>query len=549
MDSKTSRRTFIKVCATALVGAAAAACGATPTATPAPTATKPAAVAPTGAPATAPTATSAPKPTAVPTAAKPKLQKLNLMSFTALPAPTPRAENQYLQYIEKTLGIQLDFNWVPSADATAKLNTTLASGDIPDCIGCLANWTATVVQAAQAGAFLKLESIGLPKDTRGLPGLAVIKQLTWDNSAVNGVHYATVNQGVQFGICNVMRKDWLDKLGMTVPQTTTELKTVLEAFAKKDPDGNGKADSVGWGVGQGRPWAQGGWHLFYWPFGVPYKYGLDKAGKMTHADITDQMRAAVTFARDVYQTGAMNADFPSQPFATVRDEFAAGRVGGILGAIAAIYDSPQYGAALRKVVPTADLVAPDPMKAEGYQRVTYFQPGFNYLTLINGKYAKDTDAAWEIMKVISFWQDPANETLIQYGLKDVHHTVDAKGNIVTTDKGTADIQWMRSWGPRITETYQTANYVAADTMKNKIMPDTDRLVKFSIPDVSWGLWPDLGADNPEVELDKFATTTLEQMVQGKKPLSEWDAYVAEWKKRGGDRLLNGWNDAKQKAGR
>lgn len=541
MESKTSRRTFIKVCATALVGTAAAACGATPTATPAPAATKP--------PAAAATAASAPKPTVVPTAAKPKIQKLSIMTFTALPAPTPREDNQYQQYIEKALGIQLDFNWVPSADATAKLNTTLASGDIPDCIGCLGSWTATVVQAAQAGAFLKMESIGLPKDTHGLPGLAIIKQATWDNSAVNGVHYATVNQGVTFGQCNIIRKDWLDKLGLAVPQTTADLKTALEAMAKKDPDGNGKADTWGWGIGQGRPWAQGGWHQFYWPFGVPFKYGLTKDGKIIHADISDQMKAAVTFARQVYEAGAINTDFPSQPFATVRDEFAAGRIGGIFGAIAAIYDSPQYGAALRKVAPTANLIAPDPVKADGYERVTYLNPGFNYLTLINGKYAKDTEAAWDIMKVISFWQDPANTDFIQYGLKDIHYTVAADGAIQVTDKGTKDIQWMRSWGPRITETYQTANYVAADTLKNKIMPDTDRLMKLGIPDVTWGLWPDLGTDNPEVELDKFATTTFEQMVQGKKPLSDWDAFVAEWNKRGGQRLLDGWNQAKQKAGR
>lgn len=550
MERQTSRRAFIKVCATALVGAAAAACGATPTATPTkvPPTNTPVPPAAAQSPAVAaPTATKA--PIATPTVYKPKLQKVSIMASNPLPAPTPRVDNQYLQHIEKTLGVQLDFNWVPSADANAKLNTTLASGDVPDCIGNFASsWTPTLVQAAQSGAFLKLENIGLPKETRGLPGLAVVKPATWANSAVNGVHYATVNQGVQLGLCNVMREDWLEKLALAVPQTTTDLKAVLEAFAKKDPDGNGKADTWGWGIAQKRPWAQGGWYLFYWPFGVPFKYGLTKDGNIIHADISDQMRAAVAFAADVYQTGALNPDFPSQTGNSVRDEFAAGRIGGQLGAIAALYDSPQYGAGLRKVVPTAKLIAPDPVKADGHERVTYLMPGFNNLTLVSGKYNKDTDAAWDIMRVISFWQDPANEQFIQYGIKGVHHTVDANGVITVTDKGTNDIQYMRAWGPRVTETYQSSNYVLAETMEKKIKPDTDRLQKLGVPNNSWGLWPDLGTDNPETELDTFSTTTLEQMVQGKKPLSDWDNYVAEWKKRGGDRLLKGWNDAKQKAG-
>jgi len=41
----------------------------------------------------------------------------------------------------------------------------------------------------------------------------------------------------------ILRKDWLDKLGLSVPKTMDDLYEVAYAFAKKDPDGNGKADT------------------------------------------------------------------------------------------------------------------------------------------------------------------------------------------------------------------------------------------------------------------------------------------------------------------
>ncbi len=41
-----------------------------------------------------------------------------------------------------------------------------------------------------------------------------------------------------------INKTWLDKLGLGIPTTTEELRTVLRAFKTQDPNGNGKADEV-----------------------------------------------------------------------------------------------------------------------------------------------------------------------------------------------------------------------------------------------------------------------------------------------------------------
>ena len=45
----------------------------------------------------------------------------------------------------------------------------------------------------------------------------------------------------------VIRKDWLDKLGLAVPTSPEELMAVAVAFTEQDPDGNGKKDTFGYG--------------------------------------------------------------------------------------------------------------------------------------------------------------------------------------------------------------------------------------------------------------------------------------------------------------
>lgn len=42
-----------------------------------------------------------------------------------------------------------------------------------------------------------------------------------------------------------LRQDWMDKLGLKMPETTEELREVLRAFVNDDPNGNGKKDEIG----------------------------------------------------------------------------------------------------------------------------------------------------------------------------------------------------------------------------------------------------------------------------------------------------------------
>ena len=69
------------------------------------------------------------------------------------------------------------------------------------------------------------------------------------NSSFDGHAYGFASPGAiakNEGL--LIRKDWLDNLGLAVPTTLDELTEVLRAFTFDDPDGNGVDDTYGYGA-------------------------------------------------------------------------------------------------------------------------------------------------------------------------------------------------------------------------------------------------------------------------------------------------------------
>ena len=69
------------------------------------------------------------------------------------------------------------------------------------------------------------------------------------NTTINGHSYGLASPGSIIkneGL--LIRKDWLDKLGLDVPTNTDELMEVMRAFTFNDPDGNGRNDTYGYGA-------------------------------------------------------------------------------------------------------------------------------------------------------------------------------------------------------------------------------------------------------------------------------------------------------------
>jgi len=148
------------------------------------------------------------------------------------------------QIVKDKLGINLKLTNLPSseADQNTKINAAGAANTLPDLFMVSNEVFSTLVQKkllAPVDTMYKM----MPNRTAKL-----YDKDARDFTTIDGHSYALAqpgsivrNEGV------LIRKDWLDKLGLSVPKTTEEFFNVMKAFTEKDPDGNGKDDTYGYG--------------------------------------------------------------------------------------------------------------------------------------------------------------------------------------------------------------------------------------------------------------------------------------------------------------
>lgn len=106
-----------------------------------------------------------------------------------------------------------------------------------------------------------------------------------------------------------IRQDWLDALGLEMPQTADEYYNVLKAFKEQDPNGNGQADEIPFFASDAGEFVRvtqmlsgfrSGWFeedgkIYYAPFDKRYQQGLIMARKWYDEGLVD---------KEIYTRGA-----------------------------------------------------------------------------------------------------------------------------------------------------------------------------------------------------------------------------------------------------
>lgn len=148
-------------------------------------------------------------------------------------------EAPFFQDWQKRTGVKLKFTAPPSGQAKEALNVMLASGDLPDMIefNFLNDYPGGPEKAIADGYILKLNDLidqyapNLKKFLQEHPDID--KMVKTDNGSyyafpfIRGDEYLRVFQGP------IVRQDWLDELGLPVPETIDDWTNMLRAFKEK----------------------------------------------------------------------------------------------------------------------------------------------------------------------------------------------------------------------------------------------------------------------------------------------------------------------------
>lgn len=434
-----------------------------------------------------------------------------MADYTIAQPPSP--DNPVLKEFEKRTNTKLTVQWVPGGDYADRVNVALAAGDIADLIKIPNITTPLFRQMVKQGAFWDLTPF-----VKDYPNLVSLDPKVWNNTKIDGKNYAVpagrpLNGGGFFSI----RKDWLDKLGLKMPQTMDELYTVMKAFKDQAPDG--KKDTVGF--------TMRGANVIEEVFTGTVGKWKEKDGKLINMNLEPEVKESLNYQRKLYQEGLIPQDFPVLKETQYWELATSGRAGVTIETPEALFRYTMDQWKKDPKVAWTPMVSLSP-KAGGKAYVSQ-STGMNGVLAIPKTVPEEKMKA--ILKFINYGSGGDGLDLTLYGIKDVHYSV-VDGLKVANDKAVADSVGTASWGKMFSTPVVDLWQYAAGMPKEiyqRNMKIAEERGKISTGDPAIGLVSEtelkMGADYTKKIADMKT-----QVIIGKIPVEEWDKYVEQLKK-------------------
>ncbi|WP_127484074.1 extracellular solute-binding protein [Paenibacillus ehimensis] len=448
---------------------------------------------------------------------KPMDITITTIAFSA--APTGELEG--LKKIGEKFNVNLKINYIPANNITEKLNVLLASSDITDVMFVEDfNTTPSFLNAIDKGAFWELTP-----HIKNYPNLSKYPQNVFDNASIKGKLYSLPRvRPLDGSEALLLRKDWLDKLGLQPPKTMDELYNVLTAFAKNDPDGNGKADTYGLAL-FGSP-GPAGYLISMFGAGTGWQKGAD--GSITPNWMTPQAREAMQFWNKTFQSGGIVPDLPVMKSQQVRDMLVQGKAGA---AITNVSDAYKFNQDLKKANPNANLVAYEiPKAADG--KAHYEQAiGYYGQFLISKKVSEEK--LKRILEVYDYTATEEGYNLGTYGIKDTDFTIGADGSVTQTEEGKKKGYSGDSTGQWVTGYYNKYLRASVPGMPSDILEYNKKLVDTiagqSEPNPEFGLPKSAPFKEKGADWNKKINDMMINVIIGKATIEDWDKFVKTMK--------------------
>ena len=150
----------------------------------------------------------------------------------------------YFQEIERQTGVHVQFEEVKDSEWDTRLSLMFASGTYPDLIlrGSLDVEEYGVSQHLLLPLDTYMDQGKLPNYTEKMTE-ETRERLTSSDGHVYQLGFM-ISQNINTTGHFFINQAWLEKLGLSEPQTADELLEVLRAFRDRDPNGNGEADEI-----------------------------------------------------------------------------------------------------------------------------------------------------------------------------------------------------------------------------------------------------------------------------------------------------------------
>ena len=212
-------------------------------------------------------------------------------------------------------GVDLSLNYV--SDNVEQKFSLLVTGDtIPD-ISVLTY--DMYMEYAKQGAFYDITDL-----VDKYPNLMkYVPEAYWESVKVDGKIYGVPTANVEGKYNLYFREDWLENLGLKVPETRDEFTEVLRAFTEDDPDQNGKNDTYGMGNND--------FTAIYAMFGIYPGYYHEEDGKVEIDSISRNYKECLEYIQELYKAGYIDPEIFTDTAEQYRQKVNQGKFGCFSG--------------------------------------------------------------------------------------------------------------------------------------------------------------------------------------------------------------------------
>jgi ABC-type glycerol-3-phosphate transport system substrate-binding protein len=291
--------------------------------------------------------------------------------------------------------LEIENRWMSYAAYVDKISLITSTGDLADLQFCNAFNDMPLMMDND----LLLET-GPLLDQYGKNILAATPKDAWDSTVYNGKQYAAAHNIYDLNIWNlVYRKDWLDKLGLKVPETLDDYTQALKAFTFNDPTGTGRKGTFGRALFNSIKFDDDIFHAFGVAVGHhAIGFWSDRNGHLELDWVQPGMKDAWTWLRARWAEKVFDPDSITQQITYKGQVWQAGTIGSQYGSWTGM-DTDLL--AIRKTDPKAELVAGPALLGPNGQR-GFTGEGFPWVYVI----PKTSQVAEHAIRILDWFMQP-----------------------------------------------------------------------------------------------------------------------------------------------
>ncbi|MGP0583400.1 extracellular solute-binding protein [Paenibacillus timonensis] len=334
--------------------------------------------------------------------------------------PQPPSKEIVAEIEEKT-EVRLDLRWVPEGVYTDKMMTGLTTNSLAKVSFVKFSDYHLVKNAIRSDVFWEIGPY-----LAEFPNLSKLDPEILDQAAVDGKIYGLYTERPSSRRGLILRKDWLDRLGLEEPQTLEELYEVLRQFTYGDPDGNGKQDTLG--IVDRNDLVYGIFKTLSSYFGTPNNWKVED-GRVIPEFMTDEYMDTMNYVKKLYDEKLINLDFPLTSKEVQRDRFIRGEAGVLIGSMT---DVQRLSIEARAMNPNADFTLVNRIKGPyGYK--VWSIPNFNGLYLFSKKMIPTEQDLKVALGFFDRTMDKDVANLMMYGLEGRHYKIE-NGKVILPEE-------------------------------------------------------------------------------------------------------------------